>query len=279
MSKKLLIEKASGEMQPFSVEKLEQSLKRSGADGALIQEVVEDVESWLKEGMTTKRIYNRAFSLLRRKRRSMAARYSLKKAIMELGPSGYPFEHFIGQLFKYQGFEVRVGEVLKGHCVSHEMDVIATSQTHQHLVECKFYNSPGKFASVQVPLYIKSRIDDIVRERQKDTAYQRFNFQGWVVTNTRFTTDAIDFGLCSGLKLLGWDFPEKRNLRQLIEEMRIFPITAITQLSKAEKAQLLNQGVVLCRQLLEKPEVLDNLRLKGNKRGKILDEVDDLCHG
>lgn len=278
MAKLPLVKKASGEMQPFSPAKLESSLRRVGAGKELIDDIVKNIQSWVTEGMTTSRIYARAFTLLRKKQRSIAARYSLKKAIMDLGPSGYPFEHFVGQVFKYQGFDVLVGKEVEGCCVKHEVDVIATGNNSQHLVECKFYNSQGKFASVQVPLYIRSRVDDIVKKRQSLPEFQNVKFHGWVVTNTRFTSDAMAYGECSGLNLLSWDYPESNSLKKMVEDERIFPVTTLTQLSKAEKEKLLSQGTVLCRQILEQPRLLDELDIKQNKKRRVLQEVEDLCH-
>ena len=46
----------------------------------------------LYPGITTKEIYRRAFSMLRKASAHLAAEYKLKKAFQELGPSGYPFE-------------------------------------------------------------------------------------------------------------------------------------------------------------------------------------------
>lgn len=272
-----LIKKASGEQEPFSPEKLEASLQRAGASNAAVESIVKDIQQWMKDGVTTQKIYSRAFSLLRKRRGGLAARYKLKKAIMELGPSGYPFEHFIGQVMKQQGFEVEVGQVVQGHCVQHEVDVVATNGQKQYLVECKFYNSQGKFASVQVPLYIRSRVDDIVKKRQGMPEYQHFSFQGWIVTNTRFTSDALDYGTCSGLNLLSWDYPRNNSLKDLIERGNIFPVTTLTRLTKKQKAHLAREGIVLCRQILENPKVLDPLSLTKNKREKLQEELEALC--
>ena len=272
-----LIKKASGQMEPFLVEKLESSLQRSGADPDTIRAVVSEVNSWLNDGVSTRKIYAKAFASLRRIQRSAAARYSLKKAIMELGPSGYPFEHFIGQVFKLHGYTVEVGQVVEGHCVKHEVDVVATSNGNQNLIECKYYNSQGKFASVQVPLYIRSRVDDIIRKRQSLPEFKGLKFNGWIVTNTRFTSDAMDFGKCSGLHLLSWDYPQGNSLKDLIENQRIFPITTLTELPKSDKQKLLEKGIVLCRQLADNPELIDMLMLKADKKRKVLQEVTVLC--
>ncbi len=276
MGNRILIQKASGELVPFSAEKLATSLTRVGASDDLIQLVVDDIVSWLTEGVHTRKIYARAFSLLRKYKRSAAARYSLKNAIMDLGPSGYPFEHFIGAVFKAQGFNVEVGQEVEGMCVKHEVDVIATNHHHQHLVECKFYNSPGKYASVQVPLYIRSRVNDIVMKRQSQPQYDGFEFHGWVVTNTRFTADALAFGQCSGLNLLSWDYPDNNNLKQIVEEKHLFPITALTLLTKGEKQKLLSDGIILCQHLADDPDLLDALQLSLPKKRKVMMEVKDL---
>lgn len=276
MVNRVLIQKASGELVPFSAEKLAASLTRVGASEDLIELVVNDIVSWLTEGVHTRKIYARAFSLLRKFKRSAAARYSLKNAIMELGPSGYPFEHFIGAVFHAQGFEVEVGQEVEGMCVKHEVDVIATNHHHQHLVECKFYNSPGKYASVQVPLYIRSRVNDIVMKRQSQPQFDGFEFHGWVATNTRFTSDALAFGQCSGLNLLSWDYPEENNLKQIVEEKHLFPVTALTLLTKAEKQKLLSDGIILCQQLADNPDLLDTLQLNLSKKRKVMMELKDL---
>ncbi len=277
MSKHPLIKKASGEMQPFSREKLEISLHRAGADAETVYEIAEEIEEWLSEGMTTGKIYSRAFGLLRAKKRSLAARYSLKKAIMELGPSGYPFEQFLGQVFKHEGFRVEVGQVVQGKCVMHEVDVIATNEHHQHLVECKYYNSRGKYADVKVPLYIRSRVNDIVAQRQTMPEFNGLKYHGWVATNTRFTSDALAFGECSGMHLLSWDYPLNNGLKDKIERLRLFPITALTRLTINEKRLLLDQDILLCSQLLENPESLDLLKLTGQIRRKVSEEAEELC--
>ena len=274
-----LIQKESGESQPFLPSKLKASLYRAGAESILIDEITREIESWLTDGTTTKQIYRRAFNLLRKKRRSMAARYSLKKAIMDLGPSGYPFEHFIGHIFRFKGFDVEVGQTVNGKCVTHEVDVIASDNENQHLVECKYHNSQGKFSSVQVPLYIRSRVNDIIETRQALPEYKGLRFHGWVVTNTRFTSDAMDYGRCSGLNLMSWDYPEKDSLKALIEKYHAFPVTTLTQLTKAHKQHLLNKGIVLCSELNSHQEELDALQIPAAKQRKIMMELEDLCDG
>lgn len=272
------VKKASGELEPFDIKKLEGSLKHAGASQGLIDEITADISDWIYSGVTTKKIYNRAFHLLKRIKNVTAIRYKLKQSMLELGPTGYPFEHFIGKVFENMGYDVKVGQVLEGMCVTHEMDVIANKDHNQQLVECKFRQDQGKIVSVQTSLYVRSRIDDIVRRYNHESKFLGYSFTGWIVTNTRFSSDCISYGECSGLRLLGWDYPEGKGLKTIIEEERLYPITALINLSKKEKVQLLNQGIVTCKQLYENLNVLDEIEFRQSKSTKLIKELDDILN-
>lgn len=276
MAKKVLIKKHSGEKEPFDAEKLHASLRRSGASDQLARKVEKGIQPFLEEGISTATLYRKAFQLLRKFQRSSAARYSLKKAIMELGPSGYPFEHFVGALLEKMGYHVEVGQLVKGQCIQHEVDVVANNEHQQFMVECKYYNSQGKYCNVRVPLYIHARFQDVEKRWKSTPGLEKRSFHGWVFTNTRFTTDATDYARCVGLRLVSWDYPKKEGLRDMIEKAGLFPVTVLTLLNKKQKQQLLEQEVVLCCQVLEKPGVLDQMELTASKKKKILNEIRDL---
>ena len=276
MGKPILVEKHSGEKEPFSPEKLHQSLKRAGAGEKLIAQVEKGLMPEMFDGITTAEIYRKAFKLLKKIKHPTAARYSLKNAIMDLGPTGYPFEQFVGELLRATGYEVLVGQTIQGHCVQHEVDVVANNAEEQFMVECKFYNNQGKYCNVQVPLYIDSRFRDIERQWKLRPDNGRLKFRGWVVTNTRFTTDAMDYGKCAGLKMVSWDFPHHHGLKDMIEESGLFPVTVLTTLSKKQKQMLLDEKLVLCRQLQQKPGILDSLGLSEGKKKKVIQELDAL---
>lgn len=275
---KYLVKKASGEVELFSQQKLENSLRKAGASEETITNIVANIKNWLFEGVSTHKIYARAFGLLRKKSGGTAAKYKLKKAILELGPTGFPFEQFIGELMKQQGFEVKTGQIIKGACVQHEVDVVATKDKTQCLMECKFHNSPEKISDVKVSLYIRSRMNDIIERRKKNPEFAGLEFEGWVVTNTRFSSDAIDYGTCSGLKMLSWDFPENNALKDLVERYHVFPITTLVHLNQKQKIFLAEKGIVLSRQLLQQKQVLDELDLSNTARRKILAELESLTN-
>jgi hypothetical protein len=273
----VMVRKASGDEEPFAPKKLIGSLQRAGADSDVIEHIVYDVQSWIKPGMSTQKIYDRAFSLLRSRKYSDAARYKLKKAIMEMGPTGYPFEHFISRIMELMGYSTQTGVVVEGNCVTHEVDVIATKNKHQVLVECKYGQGAGKIVSVKVPLYIHSRVQDIVKKRQKMNEFEGFTFEGCIATNTRFTTDAIDYATCNDLQLLAWDYPAGNGLKDIIDRERIYPLTVLSHLNRAQKQQLMEAGIVICQQIHTSPEVLNPLQLNTRKRNALLREVDEVC--
>lgn len=294
-----MIKKASGETQPFSKNKLMSSLKRSGASLTIIDEIANEIEEWIIEemaaqlkadnisinrkselsynlGIPSREIYRRAFSLLNKKTVSSAARYKIKDALMEMGPTGHPFEFFAAEIYKTLGFDTQVSVILNGHCVTHEVDVIATKENHQRFIECKYYQSTGKNANVQVPLYIRSRVDDIIAYKNSHPESTEFTYSGGVVTNTRFTNDAEAYGNCCGLHLLSWDYPQGNGLKDIIDREKIFPITSLTSLTKAQKTILMDKGIVICRQLSNNLNELDSLNLTHNKRLKVLEELKDI---
>lgn len=274
----ILVKKASGEQQPFRAEKLESSLRNAGAGDAIVKEIISDITEWIYPGVTTKKIYNRAFQLLKRLRNVSAIRYKLKQAMLEMGPTGYPFEHFIGQVFEKTGYSVEVGITLQGRCITHEMDVLASRDHEQHLVECKYRQDQGKIVTVQTPLYVRARVDDIVNKYREDNKFEGYSFTGWVVTNTRFSSDSVRYGKCSDLRMLSWDYPEGNALKDIIEREKLYPVTALTSLSKKEKLQLLNEGIVTCPQLLDNLKVLDEIQFRRNKSTALVKELNDILN-
>lgn len=271
------ITKASGEKAPFNKEKLKQSLLRSSATNEQAEEIANEVIEMLVEGMSTRKIYKAAFRLLRNYSRPAAARYKLKQAIMELGPSGFPFEQFIGEILKHRGYKTQVGVIVKGHCVNHEIDVIAEKDEHHFMIECKFHNHQGYASDVKIPLYIQSRFLDVEKQwKQLDGHAEKFH-QGWVVTNTRFSDDAAQYGRCMNMNLISWDYPKHNSLKDWIDGSGLHPVTCLTSLTQKEKQQLLDKKIVLCKTLHHNYSFLQTIGVKPPRLQKVMDECAALC--
>lgn len=278
-TQKINITKMTGEITEFDESRLIRSLEKSGANEATILSIAEQIKEYLYDGISTKAIYKKAFALLKKHSRPTAARYKLKKAITELGPTGYPFEKFIGEILKSQGFKVDVGVIIQGHCLTHEIDVIANKDDNHYIAECKFHTDPGRKSDVKVPLYIKSRFEDVDKERRKDNKNSNKTMQGWIYTNTRFTSDALKYGECAGLSLVSWDTPEGGSLREIIDRSGLHPITSLTSLTRKEKQLILEQDIVMSIQLCNYPEILNEVGIKRSKHKAILNEANQLCRG
>lgn len=266
--------KSSGFTTKFSESKLKSSLIKSGADTSTIQHILTTVKEELYPGITTKEIYNRAFSMLKKKKPLYASKYKLKRAIYELGPTGYPFENFIGALLRYSGYKIDLRKIAQGKCVDHEIDIVAVKNGNKILAECKFHSEEGRYCDVKVPLYVASRYRDILQNHERSS--KNTPDECWVVTNTRFTKDALTFGKCAHLHLLSWDYPHLNSLKERIDRLSLYPITVSTLLTNREKQFLLSREVVLVRQLLNDTFYLDHLGVSELRRIKIMKEIKSL---
>lgn len=270
--------KSSGEKVKFSLDKLKLSLKRTGADHETVNHIVDTVTDELYDGISTKEIYNRAFAMLKKKESYLASKYKLKKAIYELGPTGFPFENFISAILKFSGFKTEVNKILQGQCVTHEIDVLAHKNNETTIVECKFHNQEGLNCNVKIPLYIHSRYNDVKAHWDSSLKNETALTSGWVVTNTRFTEDALQYGKCANLYLLSWDYPKNNGLKDRIDRLGLYPITVSTLLTNREKQFLLSRDIVLCRELVGDVFYLDHLGISQTRKERILKEIKMLYH-
>lgn len=266
----LNVVKASGEVEPFSKEKVLSSIKRAGIPKSFWIEVFAHVQSKLYNNIPTSVIYKHIEEFLEKGPNPYyKSKYSLKKSIMDFGPTGFPFEYYVAEIFKKLGFVTKVGQTLTGKCVSHEVDIIATKGSRKVFVECKFHNEPGIRSDVHVSLYTKARFDDLS---------QKYSFtEAYLVTNTKITSDALSYALCENIKVISWSYPEGEGLRDLIEKYKLFPITQITSLSFSEKQELMAKGIVLIKSLCEHPELLQTISFPKEKLDRILREAQLVC--
>ncbi len=270
------VRKSSGDEVPFDIQKLKHALLNSGARLDELDYIVEQVLEMAYDGMSTKRIYQVAYDILRKESKNAAGRFRLKKAINDLGPSGYPFERFIGRLYQHAGYQVKVGQIVQGRCVSHEVDVIAENEHEIVMVECKFHSEQGRKSDVKVALYIKARFDDIKARMEAEGLLNHKTFRGSVATNTRFTEDAIEFGTCAGMSLIAWDYPSKLNLRNWVESSNLHIVTALSSATKKIKQILLEHNIVLCKEIIEQEHRLKEIGIPVPMIDQIVNEAKEI---
>lgn len=268
-----LITKADGELEPFDSSKLESSLVRAGAGEETRKRVLAHIARELMPSMTTEEIYKHAFEILRREEATpVAARYSMKRAVFALGPSGFPFEQFLAEILRAHGWAARTGAALTGRCAPHEVDVLAEKNGRRVGIEAKFHNEPGGKTDIKDALYVHARWEDL---KNAPDASSRVD-EGWLVTNTQFTRNAIRYAQCSNLTLLGWDYPHERGLVAMIEEARVHPLTCLTTLSEGEKHRFLDNKIVLCKNVQTR-HLLEEYGVKPARIPSVLEEAQRLC--
>ncbi len=265
MQKIFRVQKKSGDYEDFSINKLKHSLENSGATPDQINEVIENMRPYLKEGLKTSEIYKQAYSLLRRDRSVAGYKYKIKKAIMELGPSGYAFERFISRILSHLGYATEVGQIKQGLCVQHEVDVIAHKENYTLFAECKYKNNASTKTDLKTALYVQARSLDLNKINKFD--------EYWLITNAKFSEDAIKYAECSGLRLMGWSYPPEHNLMKRLESLSLTPITCLNSLHRDHKNFLINKGILFCQDIQNYPQIFQDLRLPLRLEKMVRDEL------
>jgi hypothetical protein len=151
--------------------------------------------------------------------------------------------------------------------------MFATKEGKKHGAEIKFHNNQGIKTDLKVALYVYARFDDLIKSGEVD--------EGILITNTKFTSNAVSYGECVGLKMISWDHPrgdrKKDNLYSLIGETGLHPITCLTTISKADKKKLMENNIVLCRSIRKNTSLLETHGISSDNIPKILDEINTLC--
>jgi len=270
------IVKGDGTRETFEIEKLKKSLERSGAPSDSATRVADEIARTIKDGMTTTDIYRRAFARLHKEEKALAARYSMRRALLDMGPSGFPFEDYFCALMRAKGYEAEVRQILKGRCVDHEVDVVLKKDGVSAGAELKFHNTPGFKTDLKTALYVRARFTDI-ESYAADCEELCPVSEGWLVTNTKFTAQAVRYAECAGIRLLGWSYPQKGNLSDIIKETGLYPVTVLTSITRKEEAALLAQQVTLCRDIAHDPESLARAGIPRHKHQEIIAESRQVC--
>lgn len=269
------IVKTDGTIESWDGTKLVRSLVRAGATEGVAERIRTTIEATIAPTEQSTQIYRRAFAMLRREGRATAARYSLRRALFELGPTGHPFEDFVSELFKSEGWTVLPRQLLEGKCVPHEVDVYAVRGDEHLAAELKYHNNAGYKTDVKIALYVKARMDDIWAGGTHGSGKHRVD-TGMLITNTKFTKQAIDYASCAGLRLLGWSYPHHGSLYDRIVASGLYPVTTLTTLRKAEKRLLIDKGIITTELLRQNRSMLREAGVAPERIGKIVAEIDTL---
>lgn len=272
----MLVKKNSGELIPYNPKALKRSLTKSGAKKEEVEEVFELVSKDLYEGIPTRELYKIAFAHLKNYRNSYAARYSLKRALRDLGPEGYYFEKWIGKVMQAAGYQSLHSEIVQGNAVTHEIDVVASKGDQLLFCECKFRNDEDAKISVTTPMYFLSRMKDVEGHTYHFFGRDMKPTKGFLITNAHLTKDCIDFANYYGIGLISWDYPETNSIKYLVDNAALYPITCLTTLTPEQEKVLLSKECILVKDLQQNNKFLDSLNLSQEQRNEVLEETNEL---
>ena len=236
--------KNNGRTVPFSFGKVKATCIRAGANSKLATYVAKKVSDKIRDGTTTRQIYNMVLDTLAIEDKSQVIRhrYRLKESIMLMGPAGFPFENYVSAILAEHGFHIKSRRTkITGICVTHEIDITAiTENTNgRYMIECKFHNLPGIYTGIKEALYTHARFLDLKDQFDKEM----------LVCNTKISNDAITYGKCVGQEIISWRYPINNGLEKMIESKGLYPIT-ILGLNKRELQSLSQNNVMLVNDLI-----------------------------
>lgn len=213
-----------GEKELFSYKKVFQSARRAGASSALAKEIAGKIEALVYDGMETKEIFLKVKKLLRQQDKGISIRFNLKEAMRKLGPSGFPFEKYIGEIFSVHGFKVELNQNIQGKYAEYEIDFIAQKKNLVYISECKFRHRRGERVDMSIVLAFSAKFQDI----EQGNYFERFKgceIKPIIITNAKFSSQAKKYAKGVGIELLGWNYPDNKGLEKMIETENLYPIT------------------------------------------------------
>lgn len=260
--------KSDGSKEIFDEEKFCKNLSRLGLDEELSLKICKEIINKLPNEIKSKDLHKLTFEQLKKINLALATKYNLKKAFYKLGPTGYPFERYIGKVLSYYGFDTFINVWLDGKCTSYETDILAIKGEEKFAIECKYHHTQGIKSDLKTVLYVFGRYIDI-RERYPE-------IKAWLITNTKITQEGINFAECRGIKITAWKYPKNESLENLIEEKALYPVTILIRGNNFIFKKLIDAGIVLLQDFvlysIEEIAQKSNLDLKQIK--KLKEEVD-----
>ena len=275
------ITKATGETEEFDERKLRESMENAGVPVALMDKVMRKAGKHLQRVPHSDHLFNKVRGEIASQDPIAAMRYGLKRSLMRMGPSGHPFEYYFAKVLQAHGYDTQVGMIVDGHCVPHEIDVIATKGDERVMVESKFHSRSGIRSRLKDSLYIHSRYLDVKDEHAEGSCFMvdptsaddlanstthtirhergyggpakmaaRGFTDGMLVTNTKVTRDGVMYAACSGLQIVSWKYPKEGSLEQLIEAHRTYPVAVFSQLSNKRLNLMFEHGVHTIQDLI-----------------------------
>ncbi|MDD4990321.1 MAG: hypothetical protein PHW31_03360 [Candidatus Pacebacteria bacterium] len=242
-----------GEQEPFSVQKVERSARRVGASLKLAKQIAKEVERKIYNGMPTFEIFKIVKELLNQAQPIFGLKFNLKQAMKDLGPDGFGFEKYAAALLREIGYIVKLNQFISGRCLGqYEVDFTAENNEVLKVGECKYHSQSGMAVDQEVALANYARFLDILQGKLALTKKnQGKKLSSLLVTNTRFSSRAIQYSECSGVELWGWKYPVNNGLEIFIDQKKLYPITILPSFQRQWAGVFNQRNIILAADVLK----------------------------
>ena len=230
----------------FNPNKIITTCLRAGASKDATKRIIKKIRGQIYRGVETQNIYKMVLSALGEEKegKALKQRYQLKDSIMRLGPAGFIFENYVGEILRHYGFKIKgIRRKIKGKCITHEIDLVAHNKNKKILVECKHHSKHGAYTGLKESLYTHARFLDTKQDFGSE----------YLVCNTKVSTSAKKYAKCVGQQIISWRHPPNNTLENIIERNHLYPIT-ILNLRPFEIKIFLRYRIMLAKDLLDYKE-------------------------
>ncbi len=240
--------KRNGFEELYNSDKLCRSLNIIGAPDGVIKDVCKLVSKSIMSKVSSNDIFSIVSDLLYKYDPGLSSLYGLERGLSILGPSGFMFEQYVASLFREMGYKVDTNVYLSGEGVDHEIDVVAEKGNVVFIVEAKYRNDFKTKTHINQIMYADARLQDIKRRAKKDGDNREYYM--WLITNTLFTDNAINYVKYRDVQLMGWSFPEYINLMKIVYDKKLYPVTTLPSITKSILKKMAYEKFVLIKDLV-----------------------------
>ena len=112
----IIVIKRNGEEVVFDNNRVIRSMERVGVPKELHDRVLAHISEKIPADnrITTDEIFYHIREFLIDKDKKSGLRFNLRQAIFELGPTGFPFERYLAEIFQGQGYKTQVDQIIQG---------------------------------------------------------------------------------------------------------------------------------------------------------------------
>lgn len=251
----VFVTKADGTRQRFDREKVVRTCLSLGATRRVAEAIAEKIETSAHDGIESRKILQMIFRQLGSYHPSVKQHIDLRKAL-SLMKSKPDFERFIQAVLREQGYEVVPNQIIRGKCVNHEVDAVARKDAVTYIVEVKHHVNYHALTGLDISRIARAVFEDVTEGAKlglNDFTIDR----AMIVCNTKFSEQAELYARCRGIRQIGWNSPPDCNLRGMITDKKLYPVTYLKGLTAATRGKLASAGIVLLQQLTARdPKVL-----------------------